>query len=161
MLSFPRLAHQQRRGSPDPEAGSPARLCGWGSGMQLGCAWGSCVWALPPALPSVGSGSKGSLDKHLGVCWWSDPTRPLLFWCCACPLCAACLWIADEYRPAFLQYFFFFVSLLNVYFIHFKLDLCPSSPLFLAVLGLCSSPGLGLHYPTVNNLAPSEEALSC
>ena len=136
-------------------------MCGRGSFTQSGCAWGTCLWALPRALPSVGSCSKDSMGKCLGVCCWSDHTCPLLFWCCACALCTACLWmvwIADEYGPAFLQYFF--VSLLNAYFSYIKLDSCTPSLLFLAVLCFCGSPGLAFWYPTANNLAPSEEMLN-
>lgn len=147
--------------------GSGGEAQTWGQGALPGCVARAASHSRAVrggAASSVGSRSKDDVGERLGVCCQSDRTCPLLFWCCACSLCAPCpwtVWIADEYGLVFLQFFFFFVSLLKVYFTHLKLDSGTLSLLFLPVLCLRGSPGLALWYPTVNNLAPSEEMLNC
>lgn len=144
LISAVFLCHtcQQWRGRPNTGVRNPAGVCGHGSFTQLGCARGSCVWALPCALPSVSSLSKDSVGKCLGVFWWRDHA-------CPSPLLVLCLpslscfpvdswWVWDSISPMVS------VSLKNVYFGHLKLDSCTPYLLFMAVLCSCGSPGLAL-----------------
>lgn len=104
--------------------------------MLWGCAWVSRVWAWPRALPSAAHTDKMAwvstwvLAGAVTVCSFSSSVVVLT-------LSVMLLGVDGWWAWASISPILFLVSLLNVYFIHLKLDPCVPSLLYLPMLYVC------------------------